>query len=776
MRRTRLLILASIVAIVAAVGVIYTVQKGLAARSAPPRPAALPERISAKASHWTWTQQIGSMTKVEIVAQDMRQVAEPSRFELTGVELRVFDKSDQSKFDKITSAKADFDINQQVMFSEGEVEIILGMKVNAKGAEEPSDKLLKIKSSGVRFETKAAKVMTDRPAEFTFDRSEGRSTGAQYDSVSRELRMDRDVVIKFRGAQPKDAPMEVTAGSLLYKEGESKIYLSPWAKLVRGGFTLEGGDSVVTLLDGSLQLVETQNAKGGDRSPGRTLDYSADHLNIMFTPDNEVEKVVGTDHARLVSTTDSGQTTVTTKRVDLDFTQGDTGALLKTALATGDSLLVSKPTIKPNTTPPDDRIVRSEVIELLMRPGGKDTDMVRTHTPGTIDFVPNRPGQKKRTIGSERMWITYGDANRPKYFRAVIANTRSERETPKGKPPQPPALTWSHDMEANFDPATGQLSTMDQWPDFRYEEGDRRASAEKATMVQAKNEIVLNNRARVWDPSGSTNADRIILNQQTGGFEAIGNVASMHVQDQKDPKDAKDGKPAADAENKPGPSPMFSGPDPVEAKAARMTMADHNNKIHYEGNAILWQGPNRVTGDRVDIDRKEQRLEAHGNVFTQMLDKHDDNPQDNDAKPAAAAKTKPTTQVFTTVRASDLVYSDKDRIAHYTGGVLLNRPGLTMNSQELRAWMSDTSLDRAFADGQVKVVQAAPDRTRTGTGEHAEYYLADQKMIMNGGKPTLVDTVKGVTRGRQLTWFASSDRLLIEGAEPQPAVTKLRKK
>ena len=89
--------------------------------------------------------------------------------------------------------------------------------------------------------------------------------------------------------------MEVTAGSLLYKEAEDKVYLTPWAKLVRETFTLEGGDSVVTLQDGSIQLVETQQAKGGDRSPGRALDYAADHLNINFTPDNEVQKVVGTD-------------------------------------------------------------------------------------------------------------------------------------------------------------------------------------------------------------------------------------------------------------------------------------------------------------------------------------------------------------------------------------------------------------------------------------------------------------------------------------------------
>ena len=192
----------------------------------PPRvQPSCPRRISAKASHWTWTQQIGSLTKVEIVAKDMRQIGEPSHLELIGVELRVFDKSDQGKFDKITSAKADFDLSEQVLFSDGEVEIILGMKIDPQGKEQPEGKLLRIKSSGVRFESKTAKVMTDRPAQFTFDRSEGQSTGAEYNSVSRELRMFRDVLVKRNGIRPQDKSMEVTAGNLLYKEAEAKIYL-----------------------------------------------------------------------------------------------------------------------------------------------------------------------------------------------------------------------------------------------------------------------------------------------------------------------------------------------------------------------------------------------------------------------------------------------------------------------------------------------------------------------------------------------------------------------
>jgi lipopolysaccharide export system protein LptA len=107
-----------------------------------------------------------------------------------------------------------------------------------------------------------------------------------------------------------------------------------------------------------------------------------------------------------------------------------------------------------------------------------------------------------------------------------------------------------------------------------------------------------------------------------------------------------------------------------------------------------------------------------------------------------------------------------------------------VNSQELQAFLkpadSDSSLDKAFADGAVKIVSIAtnvkPARIRTGTSEHAEYYADEQKVILQKGQPLLVDNVRGNATGQQLTWWANNDRLLIEGEASKPAEGTLRKK
>ena len=42
------------------------------------------------------------------------------------------------------------------------------------------------------------------------------------------------------------------------------------------------------------------------------------------------------------------------------------------------------------------KIMRSEVIQVNMKPGGQEIQTVETHTPGSLEFLPNSPGQKHR--------------------------------------------------------------------------------------------------------------------------------------------------------------------------------------------------------------------------------------------------------------------------------------------------------------------------------------------------------------------------------------------
>jgi lipopolysaccharide export system protein LptA len=101
-----------------------------------------------------------------------------------------------------------------------------------------------------------------------------------------------------------------------------------------------------------------------------------------------------------------------------------------------------------------------------------------------------------------------------------------------------------------------------------------------------------------------------------------------------------------------------------------------------------------------------------------------------------------------------------------------------VKSKELRAYLtngSDSSLDKAYADGAVEIVQAAPARTKTGLGDHGEYYAADQKVVLRGAPAKMTDSISGVSQGRELTYFANDDRLLGNGVTEDPVKTRINR-
>src|SRR2546430_14494851 len=114
---------------------------------------------------------------------------------------------------------------------------------------------------------------------FLMIRRPPRSTLFPYTTLfrSKELQMRSSVELNLIARGPHGKPMKLEAGQLLYKELDSKILLSPWARLRRGDTSsMEGGDTVVTLKKDAIQLVEAQKAKGVDLDPKRRLEYEAD--------------------------------------------------------------------------------------------------------------------------------------------------------------------------------------------------------------------------------------------------------------------------------------------------------------------------------------------------------------------------------------------------------------------------------------------------------------------------------------------------------------------
>ena len=777
MRRTSGLLLLAIAGILAVVGVQYQRAKARQNDHRTEVPARLRAGIDTSSPDWVYRKENGKCPQVELRAREMESAGEPaSKVFLKKVQLRLFHKCGE-KYDFIRSDSAEFDKSSGRMVSDGEVEITLAVKntlietVTGMLTDEPDKpgRLLTIRATGVSVDVASGKAKTDKKAQFGFDLGDGDAVGASYDPQTRELELMSAVHLTWRGKDPKAKPMKIETERLIYREAESKVFLSPWARLRRDQLTLDSESAEVLLDQGAIRQVDAANAQGSDKFPDRVLNFGAQALTLFLTPKSEIERIGGSGNGRLEAISATARTNVTTERIDLEFeVSPEKGSLLKVATASGNSVVESKPLAKSGAKAPPQatRILKAESIVTRMRPGGEEIDLMETHSPGTLDLIPNAPNQPRRHLKAERMWIAYGDKNQLKSFRAVKTETETVKPATLKQPNPPPAHTTSKDLTADFHPVSGELQRLEQWNDFRYQEGEREATADHATLDAASNLITLARSAaqpaRTWDPTGSVAADKIVMHQETGDFLAEGKVSSSRL-----PEKKKAGAPAHAAAQ---PNALLADDEPMRATADRMTTTGGNQHVVYEGSAMLWQTANRLQAHRVVIDRGKKTLHAEGNVVSQFLDRK---PNPRSGRP-----------VNTVVRAGVLDYSDVERLAHYTAGARMIRDGMDVKSRELRAWLSaadgegDSRLDRAFADGSVEIFQTetADGRTRRGSADHSEYYVAEEKVVLNGGVAQLVDSRDGLTRGKQLTYFAGNDTLQVEGAITQPVASKIRRK
>ncbi|MGB9457738.1 MAG: LPS export ABC transporter periplasmic protein LptC [Bryobacteraceae bacterium] len=745
MRGPRWLLLLAIAVILGGIGFTYREEKRSAAAHAPARPRQLPDDLHSSAELWHWVETDAKTghVRAEITAEDFREIKDSSRVDLKGMRLRLPGKKGDT-YDLVEGANAQFYKSEHRLYSQGEVQITLNLPV----AGPPQRAPVIIHSAGVTFNTDSYRAETDSPSTFTFQNGSGKATGAYYDPGTHELRMKQDVEIHYQPNGPDARPMTIEAGGLVFHETTQNIELTPWGRLRREGTVVEGESPLIQLQNHEIHNVHASEAHGTEDNDGRQLQYSAGELFMDCNEHGQVEHIAAVNNARLVSNTANSETTVTGDRVDLNFDVRDNRSLLTRVAAAGRGVVISKPLAAPGSEPGDTRVLSSDNLEMTMRPGGKEIEGIVTHGPSSLEFVPNTAAARHRTLHGKDFLIAYGSGNRIDTFHATDIQTATDPNAEERKRNRAQSVTSSREIDARFDPKTGHLAAMEQSGGFAYAEGDRQARAAKATLDSDQNLMVLDGAARMWDSSGATSADRIRMNQRTGDFTAEGHVNSSRMPEQ----DAKKN------------SQMLATDEPLQAQARRMVSTDKSRHIHYEGGVVMWQGANRITADTVDVDREKRSLIADRNVISSLWEE----PKDEEKKKTA-------TPVLTVVQARRLVYTDADRLAVYTGGVDLSRPGMHITSRELRAVLADSTadsrLEKAFADGGVRIVATTVNGPRIATAEHSEYYTDEQKVILTGGRPRLTDNAGHASEGDKLTYFSNDDRLLVDGASNRPVQT-----
>jgi len=81
---------------------------------------------------------------------------------------------------------------------------------------------------------------------------------------------------------------------------------------------------------------------------------------------------------------------------------------------------------------------------------------------------------------------------------------------------------------------------------------------------------------------------------------------------------------------------------------------------------------------------------------------------------------------------------------------------------------SQRSVERMIARGKVKMSQP----NRRSSSDLAEYFREEEKVVLTGGSPTIVDSERGSATGARLTIYMNDDRISVEGESETRSITR----
>ncbi len=302
-------------------------------------------------------------------------------------------------------------------------------------------------------------------------------------------------------------------------------------------------------------------------------------------------------------------------------------------------------------------------------------------------------------------------------------------------------------LDLQLAPATGLLHEARFNGQFRFEEGATIANSAQARYDVTKGHLALSGGNAASPPQlederlviRSTSIDVTLSPRRV---DAAGNVRSQM-------------RPATGDQAR-GPS-LLKSSEAAFVAAEKLSFDEASGQGVYTGQARLFQGDTSVNANTIMMDDKKGDLTASGSVRTVLVLEPD---------PSAPPQQKPGTTI---ARGDEFAYEEATRRATYTKTAQMDGPEGNMRGDRIQLSLAEkeNALKQIDAEGTVKVIVD----NRQASGVKLTYDPAKAQYVMVGIPVTMLENCRE-TKGKILTFFKASDRILIDGNEQQRTESK----
>jgi lipopolysaccharide export system protein LptA len=660
---------------------------------------------------------------------------------------------DASRFDRIAGDDFEFDPASGDVTAKGTVKIDL--EGNPQGLAHPDQvppeamkNPIHVEASGLSFNSKSGNASARGRVEFQTPQASGEAVGIDYVSKTGTMTLVSGIVMDVSSPQSvrlnaeraviTKNPRQIVLSRPRMAHDRRRLRSDRATLFLRDDNTVdrilaEGdvesemhGASDATaradrgelFLTGSRNLLTMAVLSGNvklDSQGERPAEASAGRVTLRFAGKQILETVHAEDGVRLMQ-----------KKTDAASPGGRAGAPVAPLAADAQEVEMTAP-----------------VMDFVVKDGHLLQSAV---TSGPPQIVITQPGVSQRTVvAAAQFTASFTERNRlASLHGAPAAKIISSRSG------QPDRVSTSHALDLAFRPEGGIASIVQQG-ELAYVDGTRKAWAQRATYTPADQMLVLNGSPRVVDGGMITTAEVMRMNRGTGEAIAEGNVKSTYSELKSQP----DGG-------------MLASADPIHVTSRSMTAHRSAGVAVYSGSAALWQNANVVQAPSIEFDREQRSLAAKGTSnqpVSTVLVQIDKN-----------GKATPVT-----ITSAHLTYKDAERKVFLDGGVTVKGADATLTAQQMSVFLAPRNpspsssepstpgrVERIIAQDHVVITQP----TRHATGDRLVYSMEDEKFVLTGGPPSIFDAERGQITGDSLTFYKRNDRVLVEGRETSPTVTR----
>lgn len=377
------------------------------------------------------------------------------------------------------------------------------------------------------------------------------------------------------------------------------------------------------------------------------------------------------------------------------------------------------------------------------------------------------PGRPPESAEGRNMRFDFGRQNR---LSAAWVNGAVRLATStKGPHGMTPRINTAQRLKLSFD-AAGRLAQAKEDGQIELRQGDETASADRLLYLAAKQELRLfgvlgsaytGGLVQVRAPQFQM-ASREIYAEQARGLIRTPGAVRIAMRPQSGigfnplPDGATGGKPA--------------GSGTINLAAGEMQAYQRTGWAMFRHAVRLWQGPNLISARRMLFDRKQQTLDAGGEVVSAFLLP----PQKagkNTLLPAAlsgggvAQKGGVKKARSLTIQAQSLHFSELQHMARYEGRVAMVEGITRIEAHQLNIYLRAGG--RSAGAGEIRRIEARgavrlSAGKRRGKAERVGYNLSNNQITMRGGTPSIYDAELGFLTGRTLTFNPAKDSIKVE--------------